>query len=296
VFALGIGGVLTCCDAGDGRVIWRKVFKEGEIDSREFFCGNSSSPLVDQGRLIAYRGDDSKGILGAYDVKTGDEIWSWSGDNPGYSSPIVIDVGGSKHVVTLSQTKVIGLDADSGLLLWEIPFVSQWKENVPTPVYSAPDGASRNAGLLVYSGTKRGVTAVRLDRDPESGSWAPVTVWETGEVSLYMSTPLVGDGFLFGLSQLRKGQIFCLDLASGEVAWTSKGRHGDNASFVLVGDKILSLTTEGSLIVFPRSPEGFEAIRTYGVSETPTWATPAPVDQGLLIKNQDELMLVSLKG
>jgi hypothetical protein len=65
---------------------------------------------------------------------------------------------------------------------------------------------------------------------------------------------------------------------------------------VLVGDKILTLTTEGSLIVFPRSPEGFEAIRTYGVSETPTWATPAPVDQGLLIKNQDELMLVSLKG
>ena len=43
--------------------------------------------------------------------------WSWGGDGPGYGSPIIAELGGVRQVVTITQTKVVGVDAANGTLL-----------------------------------------------------------------------------------------------------------------------------------------------------------------------------------
>ena len=50
-----------------------------------------------------------------------------------------------------------------------------------------------------------------------------------------MSTPVLEGRPLYGLSHRKKGQLFCLDAATGKTVWLSEGRQGDNAALVAAG-------------------------------------------------------------
>ena len=58
---------------------------------------------------------------------------------------------------------------------------------------------------------------------------------------MYMSSPVVDGNHIYGYSNKRKGQLFCLDATTGKVTWTTEGRAGQNASLQSAGaDLVLS--------------------------------------------------------
>jgi outer membrane protein assembly factor BamB len=89
VCTLGVGGVLSCLDAGTGKVLWRKDSKAWP----RFFT--SSSPLIAEGKCIAFLGGQGKGELTAVDLASGEEKWKWTGEGPAYGSPVLLRVTGS---------------------------------------------------------------------------------------------------------------------------------------------------------------------------------------------------------
>jgi hypothetical protein len=119
-------------------------------------------------------------------------------------------------------------------------------------------------------------------------------VWRS-PVSFYMSTPVLAGDRLIGLSNRRRGQIVALDAKSGSTLWESEGRLGDNAALVLMGDWVVALTTEGELLVMRPDATSFSPARRYPVAETSTWAHPVPTEEGLLIKDESDLMLWSYR-
>src|SRR5439155_481337 len=74
------------------------------------------------------------GALTAFDRETGSVKWSWNGDGPAYASPIAVELGGVRQIVTQTQQNIIGVAANSGKLLWKIPFTTQYVQNIVTPV------------------------------------------------------------------------------------------------------------------------------------------------------------------
>ena len=42
-----------------------------------------------------------------FDARTGDVKWAWSGDGPGYGSPIVVELGGTRQVITMTQENLV---------------------------------------------------------------------------------------------------------------------------------------------------------------------------------------------
>ena len=86
-----------------------------------------------------------------------------------------------------------------------------------------------------------------------------------------MSTPVVANGFLFGLTQRSKGQFFCLDLRSGKTTWVTRGRDGDNAAFVTASGLVMAVTTDGELVVARDDPEQFDLVKRYTVADSPVW-------------------------
>jgi len=50
--------------------------------------GASASPIVDNDLCIVFVGGNDNGALIAFDAKSGVIRWRWTGDGPGYSSPI----------------------------------------------------------------------------------------------------------------------------------------------------------------------------------------------------------------
>jgi outer membrane protein assembly factor BamB len=280
VVTLGITGALTAHDAQNGRVLWRHDFQK-RFKATAPIYGTATSPVVDGERVIAHVGGENDGSLSAFDAATGVERWSWKGDGPGYASPIVATLAGRRQVVTQTQQNVVGLAADTGELLWKVPFTTAYEQNCVTPVIGGD--------LLVYSGLDKGVSAVRIVK--KGAAFAAEPAWTNDEVASYMSTPVLQGDVLYGLSHKKKGQLYALDLATGKTLWLSEGRVGDNAALVSLAGTLLALTTDSALIVAKQDPKAYSVIRTYSVADTPTWAHPAPTGDGILVKDRDSLAL-----
>jgi outer membrane protein assembly factor BamB len=116
-------------------------------------------------------------------------------------------------------------------------------------------------------------------------------VWHNQDISLYMSSPVVIGDLLFGLTNRNSGQFFALNPGTGAVLWTSDGRQGDNAAIIGVGPALFLLTTDATLIVANQNARAWQPLRRYSVAGSPTWAHPAPLNQGVLIKDAASLAL-----
>ena len=280
LYTFGISGILSAFDARDGRLLWRNDFKrEFPATSPEF--GTAMSPAIDGDNVIVHAGGNRNGGLIALDAATGALRWTWKGDGPGYASPVIATFGGTRQVITQTQTKIVGVAAADGTLLWQIPFTTDYEQNIVTPVIVD--------GMLIYGGLHKPTTAVRISR--AAGKWDVQQVWQNADVPLYMSSPVEADGYLYGLTHRNRGQLFCVDAKTGKTMWTTKGREGDNAALLIAGGFLFATTTEGELVIARRNPGAFELAKRYTVAESPVWAHPAPAGRGLVIKDAESLAL-----
>ena len=280
VYALGISGILSAVDAVTGKVAWRyDTRKEFPKTSPEF--GASMSPIVDGELVIAHVGGDKNGAIVAFDRTSGAQKWAWKGDGPAYASPIIATVGGSRHLITQTQSHVVGLSPSDGTLLWQIPFTTEYEQNVITPVFTE--------GLLIYAGLNKPTTAVRLVQ--EGGAWKPPQVWQNADIPMYMSSPVVAGGVMYVLTHRNRGQFFAVDAKTGKTLWTSPPRQGENAALTLATGVVIATTTEGELVVFRQGRTAFDLIRKYTVAESPIWAHPGFAAGGILIKDAETLSL-----
>jgi outer membrane protein assembly factor BamB len=106
---------------------------------------------------------------------------------------------------------------------------------------------------------------------------------------MYMSSPVLGDGLLYGHSARRKGQFVALDAATGAVRWATEGREGEHASVLLTPGHVVFLTEGADLIVARRGGDAFTVERRYDVAEAATWAAPALLGGDLLVRDATAL-------
>src|SRR5215470_13618470 len=131
VYTLGIAGVLSCHDAATGKLKWRHEYSKTYPLTSPLF-GTAMSPLIDNGLLIAHVGGHDKGALTAFDAETGAVKWTNDLDGPAYSSPMIVDLAGTRQLVTFMQKELVGIDVASGKLLWQLPSKTQYDENIVT--------------------------------------------------------------------------------------------------------------------------------------------------------------------
>ena len=229
--------------------------------------------------LILHAGGIGEGAVMALDPATGTAKWAWKGDGPAYSSPIVAEFGGTRQIVTLSQRSVVGLSLTDGALLWQLPFTTEYDQNSVTPIVVGD--------VIVYSGIAKPTTAIRVSRN--AGKWQTSEVWQNADVPMYMSSPVLSGGYLYGLTHRNRGQFYCLDVKTGKTMWTTKGREGENAAMLTAGDLVFAMTTEGELVVMRANPNQFEAVKRYTVADSAVWAHPVLIGNGLAVKDAETL-------
>jgi outer membrane protein assembly factor BamB len=276
LFSIGMTGVITAYDAKTGKELWRKPGSEVV----PVFTTHAFSPVVDRGLVIFHPGGHDKGAITAFDVNTGDAKWTWPGDGPGYGSPVVTELEGTRQVIALTQAKLVGLDAGTGALLWERPFVSGNFTNSATPVVSGRTVVVSNGGP---------VTAVTVSR--RDGKWIAEDAWINADQPYRLSNPVLIGEMLFGLSTRNSGQYFGIDVRDGKTLWTSEGRQAGNAALVKAGSVVFSLEDDGELVVARAGTAAFETLRRYKVAETDTWTQPAISGNRLFVKDVSTLSL-----
>jgi outer membrane protein assembly factor BamB len=279
LFAIGMTGVMTAFDAKTGKQLWQKPGS----DLAPMFTTHAFSPLVDRGLVIFHPGGHDKGAITAFDVNTGAAKWSWDGDGPGYGSPVVVDLGGTRQLIALTQAKLVGLDVATGALLWERPFVSSNFTNSATPIVAGHTVIVSNGGPMAA------VTVTNRD-----GRWITEDAWTNADQPYRLSNPVLVGDTLFGLSTRNSGQYFAVDVKSGKGVWTSEPRQAAQAAVVKAGAIVFSLEDDGELIVGRVGTTAFELLRRYKVADSETWTQPAISGNRLFVKDVSTLTLWTL--
>jgi hypothetical protein len=119
-------------------------------------------------------------------------------------------------------------------------------------------------------------------------------VWETQQVSMFLSNPVVIGDTLFGLSHRNSGQFFAVDASTGQVLWLDRPRQATNTALVKADDLLFLLNDDAELIVARSSRTGFEPFKQYRVADSATWAQPAISGKRIFIKDVSSLALWSL--
>jgi len=283
VFTLGISGIISAHDLATGKLLWRK---NAPPAPPEF--GTATSPIVDGSTVIAFLGgpstalrtSSSGGALTAMDAATGTVKWRWGGDGPGYASPIVATLAGTRQVITQSQNKLVGVDAAGGQLLWEVALKTPYEQNSVTPMVVGD--------LLISAGLENPTMAYRVAKT--GTRWTITPAWRNEDVAMYMSSPAVSGTAIYGMSTKNRGQFFAIDAASGKTLWMGKGREAENASIVRAGDHLLMSTTNSELIVAKANPARFEEVKRYTLAESAMWAHPAFAGRTIIVKDVNNLI------
>jgi len=277
VFTLGIGGILSAFDLANGTLLWRAPAPDVLPD-----YGAATSPLVDVNddtNVIVHVGGYENGALTSFDAATGEPRWQWTGDGPGYGSPIIATFGGVRQVIAQTQKLLVGLDASNGALLWQMPFTTDFDQNAFTPVVFQD--------LLIVGGIDWPLTAIRLksQHGTQDGKWIGETPWTNPHTPMFMSSPVVIDGTIYGLSMRSRGQFVAIDAASGKTLWHTQGREGENASILGSRSWLIVSTTDGNLVVARTNPRKYEEVRRYQVTQSALWAHPAITDNSIIVKD-----------
>jgi outer membrane protein assembly factor BamB len=279
LFSIGMTGIITAFDATTGKQLWQQPGS----DLVPMYSTHAFSPVVDNGLVFFHVGGHNKGALTAFDVNTGKPRWSWNGDGPGYGSPVVVNLDGTRQIIALTQGKLVGLDATAGTLLWERPFVSSNFTNSVTPIVFGQSVIVSNGGPVVaVTVTKR------------NNQWTVEDAWENPDVPFRLSNAIVIGDTLYGLSSRNMGQYFAIDAKTGKTLWTSEPRQGGNAALVKAGDIFFSLEDDGELVVARASRTAFELLRRYKVADTETWTQPTISGNRILVKDLTSLALWTL--
>ena len=283
LFTLGVTGVLNAWDTATGRLLWTRDFSKS-IDTSKLFCGTAASPLAVDGRVVVQVGSDIHGgqILGL-NPATGATEWEWRGLGPGYASPVVIDLGGRSQLVTMTEGSIVGVDGKNGKELWSVPFPDEWHENISTPLWTGTQ--------LIVSGTRQGTHAYSLTQ--ANGKWQATELWKNPDVAMYMSSPVFGDGLIYGHSSKKKGQFVAVDAKTGAVKWATEGRQGEHASLLLTPQHVVFLTNGADLIVARRNTPSFAVEKRYEVAEASTFAMPVLLGSNILVRDATGLMLLT---
>ena len=279
IVTLGIGGVLSCLDASNGKLIWRK--ENTSNLSPQFFTG--MSPVIVEGMCIAHIGGKDNGTVIAFDLGTGNEKWKWTGDGPSYSSPVLMTVEGKKQIVLITEKSLIGLNLTDGSQLWKVEALPQNRHyNAATPVIMGQ--------TVILTGQGSGTKAIKIEK--QGDGFVTKELWNNPDLGTKYNTPVIKDGFLYGLSNGRK--LYCMDVAKGQAAWTDTTMNSDFGALVNCGSVIMSLPSNSNLIVFKPDEKAYTELTKIKVSDKPIFSTPVVSGNQIYIKDNETLALYKI--
>ncbi|NLH16881.1 MAG: PQQ-binding-like beta-propeller repeat protein [Phycisphaerae bacterium] len=300
-FSLGTMGHLFCLDSATGQVLWQKDLQT-EYRLRIPTWGIAPSPMIESHTLIVLAGGRDGAAVIAFDQATGKEVWRALDDPIGYSAPIVIDHGGKRLIVCWTGTRVVGLEPETGKMIWEYPYKhSRMVINMPTPVVKDD--------YLFVSGFYDGSLLLKLNPDRTVRC-----VWrrfgpseqDTDALHCCISTPLMLGEHIYGVDTY--GQFRCLDRKTGDRIWEDStavpGARWANIHFTQNGPTTWMFNERGELIIANLSPQGFKEISRAKIIE-PTmvqldqrggvcWSHPAFANRRVYARNDRELVCVDL--
>ncbi len=278
----------ACLDAQTGDMIWQRR----DLPCRHYRGPGSSLILFEDLLILTMDGVDVQYLV-ALDKKTGETAWETDrtadyndldadgkprdeGDlRKAYSTPLVVEVAGKPHMLSVGAKAVYGYDPVDGRELWKIP--TRGFSGAAAPVFG------KGIAYMVSGFGRTELFAIRLDAAGETVK--PHVLWDTSSGMPRTPSPLLVGDLLFTVNDT--GTLMCLDPLTGERIWRDHARGHHAASPLYADGRIYCFNRTGKTIVFDAARK-YELLAT-NVLESGCMATPAVVGKALLIRTRTHL-------
>lgn len=195
-------GIVTCTNRKTGEVKWSKNMAT-DLGGTLPMHGFSEAPVIDGDKVFCTPGGEKNNVV-ALNRFTGEMIWSCKGmgDRMAYNPGNIIQHAGRKLLVTFTAYHLLGIDAETGELLW-----THLQDNT-SPEQREPGVGDSHCNNVIYEdgyiyyAAGDGNCGVKLQLS-EDGS-AITEIWRNPDLDSYMSSFVKLDGYLYGCGTRKK--------------------------------------------------------------------------------------------
>ncbi len=287
IYVISAYGRLVCFDAGTSEEEWAVDTKQ-KFGARVVSWGIAEALLADGDNLICTPGGANATVV-ALNKKTGETVWISEGltDASAYCSPILVRRGDLRIIVTLTSGALVGINADTGELLWRRGRSSPYDIHAVSPVYE-------NGRIYITSGYggERG-EMVELSEDGRSVTKR----WTDSVLDCQHGGVIVHEGHVYGASDRnRRGRWICLDLKTGQVAAETPAV--GKGSITFADGKFYGYGENGTVGLINASPTDFRLISSFKITKgnKEHWAHPTVANGRLYIRRGNALMVYDVKA
>jgi len=279
-------GSLVCLDAGTGNRIWQFNII-AKFNSKIPRWALSESLLVDGHHLISCPGGPETCMV-ALDKTDGSVVWKAPGigEVAGYASPTLFEYKGLGVITTLTSKSFIGVNGDTGDLLWRIRHESPYDENIMTPIF--------HEGYVFISTPLAGSVKWKLNVRDDKVSLKET--WRTQQLDNHHGGVILVNDNLYGSSTaFNKNLLVCLDYKTGRT------KHMDRCvgkvSLTYADGMLYALSIDGVMGLVRPTSMGHTLISHFKIpkgGKGKSWAHPVVCGGRLYIRHGEFLYAYSL--
>jgi outer membrane protein assembly factor BamB len=270
----------ACLDTQSGRVLWQR---------RDIYCdhfrGPGSSPiLVDDLLIFHMDGIDVQFVI-ALDRKTGKTVWRTNrstdfgtrdGDfRKAYTTPIVIDFGGRRQMISVGAVEAMSYDPATGKELWKVRYNGY--SEAARPLFGFG---------LVFMNTGSGSEQVWAVRPDGVGDVTATHVaWKFHKNVSRRSSPILVDDLIYMVSD--DGIATCVEAKTGKLVWQQRMGGQFSASPLAADGRIYLFSHEGPATVIAPGRK-YQRLAVNRLDEG-FMASPAVSGQAIFLRNKTDL-------
>jgi len=280
-------GNVVCLEAKTGKKIWELNILD-KFQSKHPTWALAESLLIYGDHVICCPGGPQTCMV-ALNKNTGAVVRKAPSTNEpaGYASPILVEYKGLRIIITLTLKAMIGVNANTGELLWHVEHVSYADENVFTPIY-------HDAHVFISS-IKAG--SVKWKINVKNGKASVEEIWRSKELDNHHGGGVLVNGYIYASSCIYNGPMWvCLDWETGEKKYVDKGV--GKGSLTYADGMLYMLSEDGVVGLVQPTPTNYALINSFKIPKDgkgPSWAHPVVCGGCLYIRHGEFLHAYSVR-
>ena len=253
-------GRLVCVNIKERKIAW-EVDTHAVYGGRNIRWGIAENPLVYDGKVVSQPGGADASVV-AFDAVTGKELWRSAGlsESSAYCSPALMTLNGRRQVVTQLAESLVGLDAETGAVVWKHPHRNRSSVHPNTPVLCGEDR------VFVSSGYRFGSEMVEV-----SGGEAKLVWSDKGSDNHFQ-----GIAFYQGrVYSSGGGKLSCFDPKDGREVYTVEG--AKKTSFCITPSGMITYDENGGKVMLVEvGADSARVVSTFaiGYGNDQHWSSP----------------------
>ncbi|MBC8470602.1 MAG: PQQ-like beta-propeller repeat protein [Planctomycetes bacterium] len=280
-------GDIICLNAKTGDIIWQfNIIKK--FNSMIPRWALAESLLVDGDHLISCPGGPQTCMV-ALNKTNGSVVWKApsTGELAGYASATLFEYKGLRIITTLTSKSFIGVNANTGELLWRMKHESPYDENIMKPIF--------HEGEVFISTPLTG--SVKWKVTVKDGKVSLRRRWRTLQFDNHHGGVILIDENLYGSSTARNNNLLvCLDWKTGRIKYMDKGV--GKASLTYADGLIYALSIDGVMGLVQPTPIGHKLVSYFKIpkgGKGKSWAHPVVCGGRLYIRHGEFLYAYRLR-